>query len=66
MATQPGNRHGDVSIPERGDAQEIMLRESIRVIDVEVMRTLIADRMCEGKTLEFKRGTPGGSDGERV
>ena len=66
MAAQPSKRHGHVSIPERGDAQEIMLRESIRKIDVEVLRTLIADRMCEGKTLEFKRETPGGSDGGRV
>ena len=40
-----------------------MLGESINKIDVEVLRGLIADRVGEGKTLEYKREIPGGSDG---
>ena len=41
-----------------------MLRESISKIDVEVLRSLIAGRVGEGKTLEYKREIPGGSGGE--
>lgn len=40
-----------------------MLGESISKIDVEVLRSLIADRVGEGKSLEYKREIPGGSDG---
>ena len=40
-----------------------MLGESLSKIDVEVLRSLIADRVGEGKTLEYKREIPGGSDG---
>ena len=66
MASQSANRDGCVSIAEWGDEQEVMLRESISKIGVEVLRSLIADRVGEGKTLEYKREMPGGPDGGRV
>lgn len=43
-----------------------MLRESISKIDVEALRSLIAGRVGEGKTLEYKREIPGGADGDLV
>ena len=52
-----------MSIPESGHVQEFMLGESISKIDVEVLRSLIANRVGERKTLEYKRDFPGGSDG---
>ena len=63
MTSQPANRDGRVSTPEPGDGQEVMLRESINKIDVEVLRSLIANRVGEGKTIEYKREIPRGSDG---
>ena len=43
-----------------------MIRGPVNEINVEALRALVADRVGEGKTLEYKREMPGGSDGGRV
>ena len=43
-----------------------MIRGPVNEIDVEALRALVADRVGEGKTLEYKREMPGGPDGGRV
>ena len=43
-----------------------MIRGLINDVDVETLRVLVADRVGEGKTLEYKREIPRGGDRERV
>ena len=63
---QPANRIGCLSTSRTQEAYEAMIGERINDVDVETLRVLVADRVGEGKTLEYKREMPAGGDRERV
>ena len=63
---QPANRIGCLSTSRTQEVYEAMIGERINDVDVETLRVLVADRVGEGKTLEYKREMPAGGDRERV